>query len=147
MFDFKAKLNPDIRKAIAGTQPGNLQELVDTCICIDDDFRQEDPRPAKPNWYQNTTPAVSSPKIPERFRSEIPKAPTEKPKGPTNPFGLSSEERLKLARDGRCFICKKEGHISTKCSERQRYLNTFQFDEELAPAVLSESSSEDSENE
>ena len=32
---------------------------------------------------------------------------------------LAAEEKEKLAKEGRCFRCKKQGHISRKCPERE----------------------------
>ena len=32
---------------------------------------------------------------------------------------LAAEEKEKLAKEGRCFRCKKQGHISCKCPERE----------------------------
>ena len=36
---------------------------------------------------------------------------------------LAAEEKEKLAKEGRCFRCKKQGHISHKCPERERNEN------------------------
>jgi hypothetical protein len=33
---------------------------------------------------------------------------------------LSFEERKKLSAEGRCFKCKKQGHMSRDCPERQK---------------------------
>ena len=32
---------------------------------------------------------------------------------------LAAEEKEKLAKEGHCFRCKKQGHISRKCLERE----------------------------
>ena len=37
---------------------------------------------------------------------------------------LAAEEKEKLAKEGRCFRCKKQGHISRKCPEREENKNT-----------------------
>jgi hypothetical protein len=36
---------------------------------------------------------------------------------------LAAEEKEKLAKEGRCFKCKKQGHISRKCPEREESKN------------------------
>ena len=36
---------------------------------------------------------------------------------------LTTEEKEKLAKEGRCFKCKKQGHISCKCPEREENKN------------------------
>ena len=36
---------------------------------------------------------------------------------------LAAEEKEKLAKEGRCFKCKKQGHISRKCPEREENKN------------------------
>ena len=36
---------------------------------------------------------------------------------------LAAEEKDKLAKEGRCFRCKKQGHISCKCPEREENKN------------------------
>ena len=36
---------------------------------------------------------------------------------------LAAEEKDKLAKEGRCFRCKKQGHISRKCPEREENKN------------------------
>ena len=36
---------------------------------------------------------------------------------------LAAEEKEKLAKEGRCFRCKKQGHISCKCPEREENKN------------------------
>ena len=36
---------------------------------------------------------------------------------------LAAEEKEKLAKEGRCFRCKKQGHISRKCPEREENKN------------------------
>ena len=36
---------------------------------------------------------------------------------------LAAEEKEKLAKEGRCFKCKKQGHISHKCPEREENKN------------------------
>ena len=36
---------------------------------------------------------------------------------------LATEEKEKLAKEGRCFRCKKQGHISRKCPEREKNKN------------------------
>ena len=36
---------------------------------------------------------------------------------------LAAEEKEKLAKEGRCFKCKKQGHISCKCPEREENKN------------------------
>ena len=37
---------------------------------------------------------------------------------------LTAEEKERLAKEGRCFKCKKQGHISHKCPEREENRNT-----------------------
>ena len=36
---------------------------------------------------------------------------------------LATKEKEKLAKEGRCFRCKKQGHISRKCPEREENKN------------------------
>ena len=36
---------------------------------------------------------------------------------------LTAEEKEKLAKERRCFKCKKQGHISHKCPEREENKN------------------------
>ena len=36
---------------------------------------------------------------------------------------LAAKEKEKLAKEGRCFKCKKQGHISRKCPEREENKN------------------------
>ena len=36
---------------------------------------------------------------------------------------LAAKEKEKLAKEGRCFRCKKQGHISRKCPEREENKN------------------------
>ena len=36
---------------------------------------------------------------------------------------LATEEKERLAKEGRCFKCKKQGHISCKCPEREENKN------------------------
>jgi hypothetical protein len=36
---------------------------------------------------------------------------------------LMAEEKEKLSKEGRCFKCKKQGHISHKCPEREEKNN------------------------
>ena len=38
---------------------------------------------------------------------------------------LTTEEKEKLAKEGRCFRCKKQGHISRKCPEREENKNAL----------------------
>ena len=38
---------------------------------------------------------------------------------------LAAEEKEKLAKEGRCFKCKKQGHISRKCLEREENKNAL----------------------
>jgi hypothetical protein len=37
---------------------------------------------------------------------------------------LAAKEKERLAKEGRCFKCKKQGHISCKCPEREENKNT-----------------------
>ena len=37
---------------------------------------------------------------------------------------LAAKEKEKLAKEGRCFRCKRQGHISHKCPEREENKNT-----------------------
>ena len=37
---------------------------------------------------------------------------------------LAAKEKERLAKEGRCFKCKKQGHISRKCPEREENKNT-----------------------
>ena len=37
---------------------------------------------------------------------------------------LMAEEKEKLTKEGRCFKCKKQGHISRKCLEREENKHT-----------------------
>ena len=37
---------------------------------------------------------------------------------------LMVEEKERLAKEGQCFKCKKQGHISCKCPEREENKNT-----------------------
>ena len=37
---------------------------------------------------------------------------------------LMTEEKEKLTKEGRCFKCRKQGHISRKCPEREENKNT-----------------------
>ena len=37
---------------------------------------------------------------------------------------LAAKEKEKLAKEGCCFRCKKHGHISCKCPEREENKNT-----------------------
>ena len=37
---------------------------------------------------------------------------------------LAAKEKEKLAKEGHCFKCKKQGHISRKCPEREENKNT-----------------------
>jgi len=46
IYDFKAKLNPAIRKAIAGDTSETLKQLADKCIRIDQDLQEDAPAPA-----------------------------------------------------------------------------------------------------
>ena len=36
---------------------------------------------------------------------------------------LAAKEKEKLAKEGHCFRCKKQGHISRKCPEREESKN------------------------
>ena len=36
---------------------------------------------------------------------------------------LVAKEKEKLAKEGRCFKCRKQGHISRKCPEREENKN------------------------
>ena len=36
---------------------------------------------------------------------------------------LAAEEKEKLAKEGHCFRCKKQGHISRKCLEKEENKN------------------------
>ena len=38
---------------------------------------------------------------------------------------LAAKEKEKLAKEGRCFRCKKQGHISRKCPEREENKNVL----------------------
>ena len=38
---------------------------------------------------------------------------------------LAAEEKEKLAKEGHCFRCKKQGHISCKCPEREENKNAL----------------------
>ena len=38
---------------------------------------------------------------------------------------LAAEEKERLAKEGRCFKCKKQGHISCKCPEREENKNAL----------------------
>ena len=38
---------------------------------------------------------------------------------------LAAEEKERLAKEGRCFKCKKQGHISRKCLEREENKNAL----------------------
>ena len=38
---------------------------------------------------------------------------------------LAAEEKDRLAKEGRCFKCKKQGHISRKCLEREENKNAL----------------------
>ena len=60
---------------------------------------------------------------------------------------LTAEEKEKLAKEGRCFKCKKQGHISRKCPEREENKNApCQGNQGMTvrvAAVENESSSQD----
>jgi hypothetical protein len=38
---------------------------------------------------------------------------------------LSKQEREKLAKEGRCFHCKKQGHIARNCPDKPKRTTTF----------------------
>jgi len=151
MYDFKAKLNPAIRKAIAGDTSETLKQLADKCIRIDQDLQEDAPAPAsaRNGPFAKTGPstrtgAFARPDLDAKTRNTTPNRPTA-----SNPYGLSTGDRAELAKKGLCFICESPDHRSPVCPQRQVAIKNFFLNDDTsdtdAKAVLSDSS--DSENE
>jgi len=110
IYDFKAKLNPAIRKAITSDTSETLKQLADKYTRIDRDLQEDasaKDRPfAKTGPFTRTRPST-------RPDSDL-KARNTAPNGPTalNPYRLSTKDRAKLAKKGLCFIYKSPEHRS-----------------------------------
>jgi len=116
IYDFKAKPNPAIRKAITGDTSETLKQLADKYTRIDQDLQED--APAKNGPFTKTGPFLRTgpfprPDLDAKTRNTAPNRPTA-----ANPYGLSTKDRAELAKKGLCFICKSPEHRSSVCPER-----------------------------
>jgi len=127
MYDFKAKLNPAIRKAIAGDVSETLKQLADKCTRIDQDLQED--ASAKNGPFAKTGPFTRT--GPSTRPDSDPKARNTAPNRPTasNPYRLSTEDRAELAKKGLCFIYKSPEHRSPVYPERQVTIKNFFLDD------------------
>jgi len=116
IYDFKARLNPAIRKAITGDISETLKQLADKYTRIDQDLHED--ASAKNGPFTKTRPFLRTgpfprPDLDAKTRNTAPNRPIV-----LNPYRLSTKDRAELAKKGLYFIYKGPDYRSLVYPER-----------------------------
>jgi len=120
MMIFRKGLSHKLQDKLIGLKSKNLNELQDRTIEIADQLYRMDYH-IKGSSHNRQSNESQTGRMYSRRRSPSPVADAMEGVEYTGRSGkprrLSSSEYDRLRREGRCFNCKRRGHVSTACSE------------------------------
>ena len=114
--DFREKLHPDLRRALIGIKEKDLQKLANECIEAETELQSIRASETRASRFKNlktgqeTTPSAPPGNLTAASYKLLFQGPKKE---------LTAEQNA-LKQEGKCFICKKPGHISPYCPDRNR---------------------------
>ena len=117
--DFKEKLHPDLRRALMGVEETDLQKLANKCIGLETELQSIKASEARASRFKNKSQGTTPSILPLNTTTPTYKPPFQGPKRE-----LTADQNT-LRQEGKCFFCRKPGHISPYCPDRNKSVKNF----------------------